>query len=346
MLDAAFHSQLAVMSGNLEAVRQLKRIFEHTRLRSPVELIPPSRMNVATAEHAQILRLIREQNVSGATVLVAKHIQEAKEARMEMLASLPSMHMRGGAPLPGRSAQRDPCRKTATGAGRPCEGGRPRIHEHQRTLIYQQPLAMAGRPGPRQRATVRALLGSGTETPFYILAPSIERTETFTPFVHGCGPTKSGSTPEENDPAPLSLLTQVHARFSRSFAKQADGMGKEYRRPEPSQPLGPRSCVRSGRVASTARPGELPNLPLGQSSERIAGVETGTAGSGVRAAQKRDQEGLVPKSSQVRVRSLHQPHRASPGAKRLLSPLMKRRRPSIKRRLSHGHAAPGIRCWI
>lgn len=96
MLDAAFHAQIAAISGNLEIVRQLKRIFEHTRLRSPVELIPPSRMNVASSQHEQILQAIRERNVSGATEFMAKHIEEAKEARIAMLAALMSINMPAG----------------------------------------------------------------------------------------------------------------------------------------------------------------------------------------------------------------------------------------------------------
>jgi DNA-binding GntR family transcriptional regulator len=96
MLDAAFHSQIAAMSGNLEIVRELKRIFEHTRLRSPVELIPPTRMNVATSEHEQILQMIKERDVSGATQYMLKHIYEAKEARIAMLAALTSMNMPSG----------------------------------------------------------------------------------------------------------------------------------------------------------------------------------------------------------------------------------------------------------
>ncbi len=93
ILDAAFHSQIAGLSGNLEIVKQLRRIFEHTYLRSPVELIPPGRIPVAASEHEQILQMIRERDVVRAKQYLEKHIREAKEARRAMLAALPSMNL-------------------------------------------------------------------------------------------------------------------------------------------------------------------------------------------------------------------------------------------------------------
>ena len=90
ILDADFHSQIAAISGNHAAVRLLERIFEHSRMYSPVELIPPGRLNVAASEHKQIMQLIEERDVSGAMACMATHVQRAKEARIEMLAALPS----------------------------------------------------------------------------------------------------------------------------------------------------------------------------------------------------------------------------------------------------------------
>ena len=92
-LDATFHSQIASLSGNLEIVKQLKRIFEHTYLRSPVELIPPSRIPIAVSQHEQILQLIKERDIGRAKECLGKHIQEAKEARRAMLWSLPSINI-------------------------------------------------------------------------------------------------------------------------------------------------------------------------------------------------------------------------------------------------------------
>jgi DNA-binding GntR family transcriptional regulator len=93
ILDAAFHSQIAGLSRNLEIVKQLRRIFEHTYLRSPVELIPPGRLPIAASEHEQILQKIKERDVVRAREYLERHIREAKEARRAMLAALPSMNM-------------------------------------------------------------------------------------------------------------------------------------------------------------------------------------------------------------------------------------------------------------
>lgn len=93
ILDAAFHSQIAGLSRNLEIVKQLRRIFEHTYLRSPVELIPPGRLPIAASEHEQILQKIKERDVVRAREYLERHIREAKEARRAMLAALPSMNL-------------------------------------------------------------------------------------------------------------------------------------------------------------------------------------------------------------------------------------------------------------
>jgi len=57
---------------------------------SPVELIPSGRLNVAASEHEQIMQLIEERDASGAMARIATHVQRVKEARIEMLAALPS----------------------------------------------------------------------------------------------------------------------------------------------------------------------------------------------------------------------------------------------------------------
>lgn len=93
ILDAAFHSQIAALSRNQEIVKELRRIFEHTYLRSPVERIPPVRLPIAAAQHQEILQRIRERDVTGARESLERHIREAKEARRAMLAALPSMEM-------------------------------------------------------------------------------------------------------------------------------------------------------------------------------------------------------------------------------------------------------------
>ena len=89
LLDAEFHWQIAEMSRNREIVKQLKRIFEHTYLRSPVECIPPERMRVSASQHEEILSMIRERNVGLAKKYLAEHIVQAKEARKKMLSVLP-----------------------------------------------------------------------------------------------------------------------------------------------------------------------------------------------------------------------------------------------------------------
>jgi DNA-binding GntR family transcriptional regulator len=93
LLDAAFHSQIASLFGNLEIVKQLKRIFEHIYLRSPVELIPPSRLPTAASQHEQILQLIKKRDIGRAKECLRKHIQKAKEARRAMLSALPSINI-------------------------------------------------------------------------------------------------------------------------------------------------------------------------------------------------------------------------------------------------------------
>jgi len=93
ILDAAFHSQIAAMSRNGEIVKELRRIFEHAYLRSPVERIPPVRLPIAAAQHEEIVQRIRERDVAGARESLGRHIREAKEARRAMLEALPSMEL-------------------------------------------------------------------------------------------------------------------------------------------------------------------------------------------------------------------------------------------------------------
>ncbi len=88
LYDAEFHWHIAGMSRNREIVKQLKRIFEHTYLRSPVELIPPDRMPVAAMQHEALLQMIAERKIEDAKKALGEHILQAKEARKKMLSAL------------------------------------------------------------------------------------------------------------------------------------------------------------------------------------------------------------------------------------------------------------------
>ncbi|HOG18604.1 MAG: HTH-type transcriptional regulator McbR [Syntrophaceae bacterium PtaU1.Bin231] len=85
LLDAEFHWQIAAMSKNQAILRQLRSIFEHSYLRSRVELLPPDRLLVTAAQHAAIYEMIREHKTARAKKAIATHIREAKEAKLMML---------------------------------------------------------------------------------------------------------------------------------------------------------------------------------------------------------------------------------------------------------------------
>jgi DNA-binding GntR family transcriptional regulator len=85
LLDAKFHWQIVTMSNNWEILKQLRRIYELSYLRSPVDLLPPTRLLVAASEHEEILHWIKERNIPRAQRCLGKHIQEAKEAKSTAL---------------------------------------------------------------------------------------------------------------------------------------------------------------------------------------------------------------------------------------------------------------------
>jgi DNA-binding GntR family transcriptional regulator len=85
LLDAEFHWQIAKISKNWEILKQLRRIYEHSYLRSPVDLFPPERLSIAPSQHEEILRWIKERNILRAQKCLGRHIQEAKEAKRSAL---------------------------------------------------------------------------------------------------------------------------------------------------------------------------------------------------------------------------------------------------------------------
>jgi len=84
-LDAEFHWQIAAMSKNEAILRQLRSIFEHSYLRSRVELLPPRRLLITATQHEAIYGMIKDRKIALAKKTIAAHIREAKEAKLLML---------------------------------------------------------------------------------------------------------------------------------------------------------------------------------------------------------------------------------------------------------------------
>jgi DNA-binding GntR family transcriptional regulator len=85
LLDAEFHWQIGAMSKNEAILRQLRSIFEHSYLRSRVELLPPSRLLITATQHEAIYGMIKDRKIALAKKTIAAHIREAKEAKLQML---------------------------------------------------------------------------------------------------------------------------------------------------------------------------------------------------------------------------------------------------------------------
>ncbi len=85
LLDAKFHWQIVTMSNNWEILKQLRRIYELSYLRSPVDLLTQTRLLVSASQHEEILHWIKERKITHAQRCLGKHIQEAKESKRAAL---------------------------------------------------------------------------------------------------------------------------------------------------------------------------------------------------------------------------------------------------------------------
>jgi len=85
LFDAEFHAQIAAMSKNQAILKQLRSIFEHSYLRSRVELLPPNRLLVSASQHESIYEAIKNRHTALAKKYMAIHVREAKEAKLQML---------------------------------------------------------------------------------------------------------------------------------------------------------------------------------------------------------------------------------------------------------------------
>lgn len=87
ILDAAFHLQIAAMSGNRILERNLKTNLEHVYLRFPVNDNDPARMPVAVADHQNLMESIQKKNIPGSVMIMRHHIQEARAIVISCLSS-------------------------------------------------------------------------------------------------------------------------------------------------------------------------------------------------------------------------------------------------------------------
>jgi len=77
-LDAAFHLQIAEMTGNRVLKYHLRMNFEHVYLRAKLDDYDVDRMAKTPGEHRELLKQMRNRNVLGSVATIRKHIQTAR----------------------------------------------------------------------------------------------------------------------------------------------------------------------------------------------------------------------------------------------------------------------------
>lgn len=87
ILDAEFHLQIASITRNRILQRNLKTNLEHVYLRFPVNDNDPNRMPAAVEEHEDLLKQIKNRNISGSRMIITKHIHEARSVVIACLAN-------------------------------------------------------------------------------------------------------------------------------------------------------------------------------------------------------------------------------------------------------------------
>jgi len=78
VLDAAFHLQLAEMTGNKILKWHLRMNLEHVYLRAKLDDYDVSRMNKSPLEHRLLLKQMRNKNVLGSVETIRNHIRAAR----------------------------------------------------------------------------------------------------------------------------------------------------------------------------------------------------------------------------------------------------------------------------
>jgi DNA-binding GntR family transcriptional regulator len=77
-LDAAFHLQIAEMTGNRVLKYHLRMNFEHVYLRAKLDDYDVDRMAKTPREHRELIKQMRNRNVLGSVETIRKHIQTAR----------------------------------------------------------------------------------------------------------------------------------------------------------------------------------------------------------------------------------------------------------------------------
>lgn len=79
MLNAEVHLHIAEMSNNQVLIYLLRRNLEHIMLRLRLDNYAPARIELSSREHADLLLLIQQKNVSKSSALIRRHIRKARE---------------------------------------------------------------------------------------------------------------------------------------------------------------------------------------------------------------------------------------------------------------------------
>lgn len=77
-LDAAFHLQIAEMTGNRVLKYHLRMNFEHVNLRAKLDNYDTERMNKAPIEHRALLKQMKNRDVLGSVETIKNHIRTAR----------------------------------------------------------------------------------------------------------------------------------------------------------------------------------------------------------------------------------------------------------------------------
>jgi DNA-binding GntR family transcriptional regulator len=77
-LDAAFHLQIAEMTGNRVLKYHLRMNFEHVYLRAKLDNYDTERMNKAPIEHRALLKQMKNRDVLGSVETIKNHIRTAR----------------------------------------------------------------------------------------------------------------------------------------------------------------------------------------------------------------------------------------------------------------------------
>ena len=84
-LDRAIHLTLAKLSGNKDLVKELRRIFEKTHYKRKILEILPKRGKIAAAEHLELLKYIKNNDIENALNTLEVHINNGKKSVLKSL---------------------------------------------------------------------------------------------------------------------------------------------------------------------------------------------------------------------------------------------------------------------